>query len=156
MRLFLAFIPFLFSIAGGTLLRAQTNIPANSPPPNSQAAREYRMISFLTPAEQQEYAQARAKALADNPDLKTEGETLMKQGAALMADGTAEDRQAFMEQMLSHRQKLREAMLKEDAGLGPIFAQIDKHLSEMKAKQLGEVQNSGPATNTAPPPSTSP
>jgi hypothetical protein len=36
--------------------------------------------------------------------------------------------------MTSHRQKLRQAMLKEDPNLGPIFSEIDKHLSEAKAK----------------------
>ena len=115
------------------------------------------MISFLTPAEQEQYAKARAKALADNPDLKTEGENLLKQGQALMPDGAATDQQKvnyedarnFMEKMMIHRQKLRQAMLKVDPTLEPIFAQIDKHISEMKAKQLGQAQGTSSATNAA-------
>jgi hypothetical protein len=133
-----------FLLAGGSFsLHAQTNTNTNVPPPNPQAARENRMISFLTPAQQEQYATARAKALADNPALKTEGENLMQQGEALMADGTAADKQAFIEKMNSHRQKLRQAMLKEDANLGPIFAEIDKHISDLKAKR----QESSSATN---------
>ena len=46
-------------------------------------------------------------------------------------------KQAFIEKMNSHRQKLRQAMLKEDPSLEPIFAEIDKHEAEMQAKQLG-------------------
>lgn len=108
------------------------------------------MISFLTPAQQEQYAVARAKALADNPDLKTEGENLMKQASSVMANGTPEDKQAFMGAMDSHRQKLRMAMLKEDPTLEPIFAVIDKHILEARAKSLSEAQSSAGATNTPP------
>jgi len=124
-------------------LHAQTN---TSP----QVAREAGMLSFLTPAQQLQYAKARAKALADNPELKTEGEDLMQQGESVMADGTAEDKQAFIEKMSSHRQKLRQAMLKEDASLEPIFAEIDKHISEAKAEHSGQMQSSSSATNAPP------
>jgi len=94
------------------------------------------MLSFLTPAEQIEYAKARAKALADNPDLKAEGESVARQGAqAMSSDATPADKQTFLAQMSAHRQKLREAMLKEDATLEPVFRKIDEHLAEMKAQQ---------------------
>jgi hypothetical protein len=145
-----ASISLLFLAFAGLQLCAQTNTGAPTPPPDAQAARENRMISFLSPADQVKYAQARAKALADNPQLKSEGEALLAQGQSVMSDGTPEDKQAFMEQMMSHRQKLRQAMLKEDSTLGPVFAAIDKHISEMKAKQLGQVQNSAPPTNAPP------
>jgi len=102
------------------------------------------MISFLTPAQQEQYAKAHAKALADNPGLKAEGEVLKQ----LFVDSGGHLDQAGIEKMNSHRQKLRQAMLKEDPTLGPLFAEIDKHISEAKAKQLGQLQNSG--TNTAP------
>jgi len=108
------------------------------------------MLAFLTPAEQIQYAKARAKALADNPDLKVEGETVAKEGGQAMSAGaTAADRQAFIEKMNSHRQKLRQAMLKEDPTLEPIFTKIDKQISEMKAKQLGAMQNSTNPTNSS-------
>ena len=134
---------FLLLASGPLFLQAQTNA-------TPQSARENRMISFLTPAEQDQYANARAKALADNPDLKAEGEDMIKQGEAVMADGTAADKQAFIEKMNSHRQKLRQAMLKEDPTLEPVFTQIDKHISEMKAKALAQRQASSDATNAPP------
>ena len=94
------------------------------------------MLSFLTPAEQIQYANARSKALADNSNLKVEGEKVAQEGASAMSvSATAADRQAFIEKMNSHRQKLRAAMLKEDPTLEPIFTKIDQHISEMKAKQ---------------------
>jgi hypothetical protein len=60
------------------------------------------------------------------------------------------DKQAFIEKMTLHRQKLRQAMLKEDATLEPIFSEIDKHISEMKAKELIQAEGSPGATNAVP------
>jgi hypothetical protein len=139
-----------FLLGGSLLLHAQTNAATADTPPSPQLARASAMLSFLTPAEQIQYAKARAKALADNPDLKAEGESVAQEGIqAMSADATAADRQAFIEKMNSHRQKLRQAMLKEDATLEPIFEKIDKHISEMKAKQLDHVQSSLSPTNPA-------
>jgi hypothetical protein len=141
----------LLATAGFTCLRADATTNAGAGAPPSPNARENRMISFLTPAEQDQYAAARAKALTDNPALKTEGEELLSEGKDVMEDGTMEDKQAFMEKMTSHRQKLRQAMLKEDPTLEPVFAKIDAHISEMKAQFL----HSSGATN-APPASSTP
>ena len=134
-----------FLLGGSLFLQAQTNAPAAGAPPTPQSAQANAALSFLTPPEQLQYAKARAKALADSPDLKAEGEVIVKQGASSMnGQATAEEKLAFIEKMNSHRQKLRQAMLKEDPTLEPIFSKIDKHISEMKAKQLGAVQNSPP------------
>ena len=73
-------------------------------------------------------------ALADDPALKAENDSLKMQYADVMLKGTEAEKQAMMEKVDSHRQKLRAAMLKEDAKLGPIFAEIDKSISEAKAK----------------------
>jgi hypothetical protein len=106
--------------------------PANAAP--AATVREDPRISFLTPAQQDEYAGARAKALTDNPALKLEGEKLMPEYTTVMAKGSAEDKQMMHEKVVQHRQKLRQAMLKEDPKLAPIFTEIDNHLSEEKAK----------------------
>lgn len=119
------------------LLRAQTNADAPAKP-----AGENWMIAFLTPDQQIEYAQAREKALADNPAIKDEGDQLKEQGATVMTSGTQAEKQDFIEKMTSHRAKLRQAMLKEDPNLVPIFAEIDKHISEAKAK--GTAPSHGP------------
>ncbi len=137
-------------LAGTFRLTAQTNPPVNAAPTAASGDRENALISFLSPEEQQKYAVAHAKALADNPQLKAEGDKLKSEGPSMLIDGTASDRQAFMEKMLSHRQKLRQAMLKEDPSLPPIFAEIDKHLSAMRAKQLSSIDNSGNTTNAPP------
>jgi hypothetical protein len=132
-------------------LIAQTTGTTNAPAADAQAARDNRLISFLSPAEQQRYATARAKALAAHPALKAEGEELIRQSASLFPDGTAGEKQAFMEKMITHRQKLRQAMLKEDSGLAPIFAEIDMYISEMKAKHAASAQNSGSSSTNASP-----
>jgi len=133
-----AILAFLFLGGGPILLRAQT--PTPTPPSATQPSRENAMVSVLTPAQQAQYDQAHSKALANNPDLKAEGDALKQK---IFASGERLD-QATIEKMNSHRQKLRQAMLKEDPTLGPLFAEIDKHISEAKAKQLGPLQNSAP------------
>jgi hypothetical protein len=106
------------------------------------------VISFLTPADQEKYAKARAKALNENPALKAEGESMMQEAETVMSSGSASDRQAFVEKMNSHRQKLRQAMLKEDPTLKPVFVKIDEHISATRAKQLGAMQGSPSPTNS--------
>jgi hypothetical protein len=128
---FFVFVTGLF-LAAGALLRAQTNAVAAAKP--TAGAAERQALSILTPDQQLEYAHAHAKALADDPALKAENDALKEQFASVMTHGTPAEKQAIMEKVDSHRQKLREAMLKEDPNLGPIFAQIDKSISELKAK----------------------
>ncbi len=113
------------------LLRAQTNAaPGNA----SAAAAERQALSILTPDQISEYAKARAKALADDPALDAEGNSLKQQFVEVMTHGTPAEKQAILEKVNAHRQKLRQAMLKEDPNMGPIFAQVDKSISEFKAK----------------------
>jgi hypothetical protein len=124
-------IAIVLSLFAPALLRAQTNAaPAHAP----AAEAEQQALSILTQDQITEYANAHAKALTDDPALKAEGDALKKEFADVMAHGTAAQKQAVLEKVDAHRQKLRQAMLKEDPNLGPIFARIDKSMSEFKAK----------------------
>ncbi len=114
------------------LAPAQTDAAAPANPPSGGG--EMQAVSILTTDQQLEYAQAHAKALDDNPELKAENDALKARYASVMTGGTAAEKQAITEKVDSHRQKLRQAMLKEDPKLGPIFAQIDKYISEVKAR----------------------
>src|SRR5277367_4515040 len=96
MRAFFFVIVSLLFLVAGVQLQAQTNAGTPTPPPDAQTARENKMLSFLTPAEQVQYAKARAKALTDNPDIETEGDNLIQQAQSL-SDSTPEEKQAFME-----------------------------------------------------------
>jgi hypothetical protein len=121
----------VLSLVAPVLLRAQTSAaPTNA----SAAAAEHQALSILTADQLNEYAKARVKALADDPALNAENDALKEQFADVMVHGTPAQKQAMMEKVDAHRQKLRQAMLKEDANLGPIFDQIDKSMSELKAK----------------------
>ena len=124
-------LAIVLSYFAPALLQAQTNAaPANAP----AASAEAQALSILTRDQITEYATARAKALADDPALKAEGDALKQQFVDVMDHGTPVQKQAILEKVDAHRQKLRQAMLKEDPNLGPIFAQIDKSMSEIKAK----------------------
>lgn len=141
MKFLLGAAATLILLAADSRLAAQTNAAPVAPSEDKIAREKSMLLSFLTPEQQEQYAKARARALQDNPDLAAEGKTVAEQG---LAARSPEDVQTFRERMISHRQKLRAAMLKEDATLGPIFAEIDQHISEEKAKHLGQVQSSGP------------
>ena len=123
-------VAIVLTFFAAALLRAQTN-PA---PANAAASAEHQALSILTPDQIKEYANARVKALADDPNLNAENDELKEQFADVMARGTAAQKQALLVKVDAHRQKLRAAMLKEDPSLGPIFAQIDKSMSELKSK----------------------
>ena len=139
MRSSLPAVVVFFSFAGGAVfLQGQTAAPAPTPP----ASHDTAVLSFLTTDQQVQYAKAHAKALADNPDLKVEGDEIKKE---VMASG-AQANQAIIEKMNTHRQKLRQAMLTEDPTLKPIFAEIDKHISEAKARQAGAAQSPAPGS----------
>ena len=129
MRIFV-FVIGLFLVAPA-LLRAQTNADGAGKPASGAAE---KALSILTPDQQLEYAKAHAKALADDPALNAENDALKQQFADVMTHGTAAEKQAILIKVDAHRQKLRQAMLKQDPNMAPIFAQIDKSISELKAK----------------------
>jgi hypothetical protein len=121
----------VLSFFAPALLCAQTNAaPANA----SAVAAPRQALSILTPDQQVEYAKARAKALADDPALNAENDTLKQEFVDVMTHGTPAGKQAMLEKVSAHRQKLRQAMLKEDPNLGPVFALIDKSISQLQAK----------------------
>jgi len=101
--------------------------------PSPETARQNRIIGFLPQAEQDRVVRAYNSALAKNPELKTEEDDLAQVHPD--AQMSPKDRMAFIEKSRSHQEKVRQAMLKEDATLGPILDKIDKHLSEMRARQ---------------------
>lgn len=131
----------LFLLGGAAIfLRAQTPAPSGGATSSAPPQHDPGMISFLTPEQQKQYAEARAKALVDNPALKSEGEGLMRE---VISRGGQLDKE-LEGKVVAHRTKLRQAMLKEDPTLKPVFAEIDEHLAAVKSQQLGGVQNSGP------------
>lgn len=120
-----------FSLTAPLLFAADTATPAPAPATHGQG-------NFLSAEDKAKFDAAKTKALADNPDLKTEQEALTKSRPAKGA--AKEDRQAFKEKMTAFQQKLRAAMLKEDSSLQPIFDQMDKHEAEMRAKRAAAGQ----------------
>lgn len=129
------FFPFvtLLLLSVAVPLRAQTNA-ASAPAKPAAVSPEHQALAILTRDQQIEYAKAHEMALADDPALKAENDSLKTQYVGVMEHGTPAEKQAMMEKVDSHRLKLRKAMLKADPNLGPIFAQIDKTISEAKAK----------------------
>lgn len=110
---------------------------------SSTAWAKEQAIGFLPKADQARVIATYDKALADNPELKSEDEALREEGRHL-AEANSRDRIAFTEKCRIHEQKIRQAMLKEDAGLGPVLAQIDKHISTLRAQRQSEADAAKP------------
>jgi hypothetical protein len=109
------------------VLRAQVNSIA------AAEQREEKALSFLDTDDRNKYLDAKSKALVDNPDLKTDRDALITQRPARGA--SQDDRQAYMEKAKDYQEKLRDAMLKEDPTLQPIFDEIDKHMADLKEQR---------------------
>ena len=124
------------------ILSAQDTNNQNPPPRDHQPP----MLEFLSSADRDKAMKAHMKALEDNPNLKAEDMALMKQRPG--PDASQEDRRAYREKWMTHEQKIRQAMLKEDSSLGSIFEQIDKHMSQMRAQH----ENSSGGKPPPPPP----
>jgi hypothetical protein len=125
------------------LVTASLHAQTNAAVPAKPAGGEAQALSILTPEQQVEYAKAHEQALANDPALKQENDTLKQQYVSVMTSGTPAEKQALMEKVDSHRHMLRQAMLKVDPKLGPIFADIDKHISQAKA--AAQVKAAAPA-----------
>jgi hypothetical protein len=91
------------------------------------------MISFLPEDQQTEVLDAYKKAITDNADLLKEEEDF-RANHPDFATATPADKQAFMQKMRAHQEKLRAAMLKEDPKLDPILDKIEEHRKEMRGQ----------------------
>lgn len=91
---------------------------AQTPPPAPATA-----STAVTPEEKAQYQKARDAAFAADPALKKEYDDLHSQ---MTAAASRDEKQAVRAKITDFEtQKLRPAMLKIDANLGPIFAKID-------------------------------
>lgn len=99
-------------------------------------------VTPLTPQDKMRLLKVRQQVLDSDPVLKTEQDSLKKQGQALKSgDATPEEKMDFVQDMEAHQQKMKAAMLKIDPTLGPI---IDQAAAEMKQKmQARAAQGAG-------------
>jgi hypothetical protein len=84
--------------------------------------------SVLTDAEQAQLKQAYQAALAANPSLQTEEDSLKQQHETLKSEGsnaTADDKKALHQQWHDFFTNLKTAELNIDPTLGPIFAKLE-------------------------------
>jgi len=109
--------------------------PAASQPPGKspEESRREQTIGFLPQAEQDRVIDAYNKAVAADPELKSQRAKLRKERLNL-DKSDAPGWRSYRERVRMYQQKLRAAMLKVDGSLGPVLDKIDKHRSEMRAK----------------------
>jgi hypothetical protein len=77
-------------------------------------------LSFLTAEEKTKLKAAHEAALKDNPELKSE------------SDSMRAERKAASEKWKAHRERMKTAMLKADPSLKPTFDKLDEHRKEWK------------------------
>lgn len=105
------------------------------------------MLGFLSESDRAKYTAAHDKALARDPALQAESDALQTTSPPTRdPKASPQDRLTLHEKRIAFRQKLRAAMLQEDASLTPIFEQIDQHQSQMRAQF--QKTNNAPASPT--------
>jgi len=117
-----------------------TNTPPPGPPPGE--GEHHHGMDFLTDADKQELHKAHDAAIAANPALGTEEESLKSEMEAARESGTppTDDQK---EQWHAFREKMDAAMIAADPDVAPILAKIKAH-------------HHGPGGPGGPPPSTPP
>jgi len=127
MKSSLQFFAVVFTLTVGCF--GSQAVLAQSAPASSPSA----SATPLTADDKAKLMKVRTQALADNPDLKTEGDALKKQGQALKG-GNATDAQKddFTLAMADHMKKVKAAMVKIDPSVEPL---VDQWMAEMKAKR---------------------
>jgi hypothetical protein len=97
-------------------------------------------LNFLSAEDRQHLMRVRQQALADNPDLKTEQESLMKEREYVKnkgADATADDKQTLRNNFMAHGEKMEAAMVKIDSTVQPIIDQVKAKMKERFEQHSG-------------------
>jgi hypothetical protein len=117
-------------------------------PCRAQAAGAGGRLSFLNPVDRAHLLRVHRQVLAENPDLKSEQQSLMTERQEMKAQGsslTPADRRAFREKVVAHSEKMDAAMRKDDPTVEPILEQVKAHARARRHPGQGQ---SSSATNT--------
>jgi hypothetical protein len=107
-------------------------------------------LGFLSAEDRQHLMRVRQQVLADNPDLKTEQESLMKEREYVKnkgSDATADDKQTLRNNFLAHSEKMEAAMVKADPTVQPIIDQVKAKMKERYEQRAGDGAGSGSASS---------
>jgi hypothetical protein len=120
----------LLTLVLGTLMAcpalAQRSDSTNAPPPGGPPEGHRHGMDFLTDAEKTELKKAHDAAIAADPSLATEEQSMKEKMEAVRDSGnppSEEDKAAFK----AFHEKMDAAMLKADPGVAPILAKIKAH-----------------------------
>jgi hypothetical protein len=106
-------------------------------------------LSFLSAEDRQHFMRVRQQVLNDNPDLKTEQESLMKEREYVKnkgTDATADDKKTLRNNFMAHSEKMEAAMVKDDPTVQPIIDQV-----KAKMKERFQQKSGGDAGSTSAP-----
>jgi hypothetical protein len=113
-----------------------TTTTAAPPAPPSSNSMMDQVTATLTPAEKTQLSNVRIKTMQDNPDLQKEELALMQKGMAMQSGGeiTDADKMAFHDEIKSHADKVRAAMIKEDPTVEPIMLKVEAQITKLRAE----------------------
>jgi hypothetical protein len=121
-----ALLALALGTAGITATFAQTS-PTTTPDSSPPAKTCHHHGAVLSSDEKAQLKKAYEAAIAADPTLKSDGDSLKQQHEALKAKGdaaTADEKTALREQWHAFHHKLRTAEMKADPSLGPVFAKL--------------------------------
>jgi len=124
---------FALALAAGSPTAFAQTVPTPASTPTAPASPAGAPV--LTADEKAHLEKVRDQALAADPNLKTEADSLKAQHQAMKAQGAtanADSKQAFKVLKKEHERKLQTAMLKLDPTVAPILAKIKAAHKERK------------------------
>lgn len=132
----LAGLPLLAQTSTTTTSTTTSTTPSAAQPSAQSAMAQ--VMSVLSPAEQTQLGAARQKAMVDNPNLQTEGITLMQKRMALES-GTATDadKVAFQKQAQAYSNEVHTAMVKADPTIEPVLQKLEAQAAKLRAQYEG-------------------
>lgn len=132
----LAGLPLLAQTSTTTTSTTTSTAPSAAQPSAQSAMAQ--VMSVLSPAEQTQLGTARQKAMTDNPNLQTEGITLMQKRMALESGtATAADKLAFQKEAQTYSTEVHAAMLKADPTIEPVLQKLEAQAAKLRAQYEG-------------------
>ena len=90
-------------------------------------------LNFLTADEKAHLMRVHRQVMAENPDLKTEQESLQKEREYVHGKGTnatADDKGMLRDNFMAHNEKMTAAMVKDDPSVQPILDKVKAHMQK--------------------------
>jgi hypothetical protein len=115
---------------------APASAPATPPPhPATPSAMMDQVMATLTPGEKTHLMDTRTKTMQNHPELQKEELDLIQKSMSMQGtELTDADKMAFRDEVRTHADKVRAAMIKDDPSVEPIIQKVEAQIQKLRAE----------------------